>query len=67
MLSDSPALEYYMNFYTVVHSTLEMNADRGKSALESRLKIHHVDMNCKVTHAYSMYPTLTVISGTRVF
>lgn len=56
-----------MNFYTVLHSTLEMNADRGKSALKSRLKIHHVDMNCKVIHAYSMNPTLTVISGTRVF
>lgn len=40
MLSDSHALVYYMNFYTVVHSTLEMNADMGSRALKSRIKIH---------------------------
>lgn len=38
MLSDSHAL----NLNIITHSTLEMNADRGKYALKSRIKIHSI-------------------------
>lgn len=33
--------EYYMNFYTA-DSTPEMEADRGNSALKSRIKIYSI-------------------------